>query len=91
MSNLTGKSIIGFSRAENEQPFTKAVDPATGAELEPQYFEASAAEVARAVELAEKAFPVYAALPAAKRAGFLRRIAELIEAAGDAIAERGVQ
>ncbi len=91
MSKLTGKSIIGFSRAENEQPFCQAVNPATGATLEPQYYEASATEVARAVDLAEKAFPLYAALPAVQRAGFLRRIAELIEAEGDAIAARGMQ
>lgn len=91
MLKLSGKSIIGFSRAENEQSFCKAVNPATGAALEPQYFEASAAEVARAVDLAEKAFPLYAALPAIQRAGFLRRIAERIEEEGDAIAERGVQ
>lgn len=91
MSELTGKSIIGFSRSKNEQPFTKAVNPATGEKLEPQFFEASSEEVAQAVNLAEKAFPVYSALSATKRAEFLRRIAELIEGAGDAIAERGVK
>ena len=91
MSKLTGKSIVGFSRSKSDEPFTKAVNPATGETLEPQFTTASSDEVSRAVELAEKAFPVYAALPAARRAEFLRRIAELIEGAGDAIAERGVQ
>jgi NADP-dependent aldehyde dehydrogenase len=91
MSKLTGKSIIGFSRSKSDEPFTKAVNPATGETLEPQYATASSAEVSQAVDLAERAFPVYSGLPAAKRAAFLRRIAELIEEAGDAIAERGVQ
>ena len=91
MLNPTGKSIIGFSRSTSDEPYTKAVNPATGETLEPQFTTASPDEVARAVELAEKAFPVYAALAAAKRAEFLRRIAELIEGAGDAIAERGTR
>jgi len=91
MSELTGKSIVGFSRSTSEEPFTKAVNPATGETLEPQYSTASSDEVTKAVNLAEKAFPVYSSLPATKRAAFLRRIAELIEEAGDAIAERGVQ
>ncbi|HKK18584.1 MAG TPA: aldehyde dehydrogenase (NADP(+)) [Opitutales bacterium] len=91
MSDLTGKSIVGFSRSKSDEPFTKAINPATGEKLEPQYSTASSDEVTKAVDLAEKAFPVYSGLPASKRAEFLRRIAELIEAAGDAIAERGVQ
>lgn len=91
MSKLTGKSIIGYSRSESEEPFTKAINPANSETLEPQYFAASEEEVAKAVALAEKAFPIYSNLSAAKRAGFLRRIAELIEGSADAIAERGVQ
>jgi len=91
MSNLSGKSIIGFSRSTSEETFTKAVNPATGATLEPEYVSASAVEVSKALELAEAAFPKYSALSGKERAAFLRRIAELIEAAGDAIAERGVQ
>ncbi|MGB0744850.1 MAG: aldehyde dehydrogenase family protein, partial [Opitutales bacterium] len=91
MSNLTGKSIIGFSRSVSEEPFTQAVNPASGETLEPEYFSASSEEVLQALELAEKAFPVYANLPSSKRVEFLRRIADLIEAAGDTIAERGVQ
>ncbi len=91
MSKLLGKSIVGFSRSQSDEPFTQAVNPATNEPLEPQYFTAAGDEVARALDLAEKAFPIYSSLPAAKRVEFLRRIAELIEQAGDAIAERGVQ
>jgi NADP-dependent aldehyde dehydrogenase len=91
MSNLKGKSIVGFSRSKSDEPFTKAINPATGETLEPQYSTASSDEVSKAVDLAEKAFPIYSGLPAAKRAAFLRRIAELIEESGDAIAERGVR
>jgi alpha-ketoglutaric semialdehyde dehydrogenase len=91
MTNLSGTSLIGFTRSENQDPFTKGVNPATGETLEPQYVSASAEEVSRAVELAGKAFPVYSAMPAAERAAFLRKIADLIEASGDAIAGRGVQ
>lgn len=91
MSNLLGKSIIGNARSQNEAPFTKAVNPATGENMEPQYFAASSEEVDRALTLAEQAFPVYSNLPGVKRAEFLRRIAELIDGQADAIAERGVQ
>lgn len=91
MTNITGKSIVGFARSTSDEPFTKAVDPGTGETIKPQFFTASSDEVTQAVDLAEKAFPVYSNLPAAKRAEFLRRIAELIEEAGDTIAERGVK
>jgi len=91
MTKLTGTSIIGFNRSQNQEPFTQAVNPATGESLEPQFFTASAGEVDQALALADQAFPVYAALPGAKRAAFLRRIADEIEGVVEDIAERGPQ
>lgn len=83
--------MIGFSRSVSEAHFTKAVNPATGETMEPQFYSASSEELSRALELAGEAFPIYSSLSSGQRAGFLRRIAELIEGSVDAIAGRGVQ
>jgi len=84
-----GKSIIGFSRSEASGDAGSAVNPASGHKLEPEFHVPTNAEVDRAVELARQAFPIYSALPGKERAGFLRKIAEKIDAAVDQIAERG--
>ena len=84
-----GKSIIGFSRGEAAGDPSFAVNPASGQKLEPGFHAPSATEVDKAVELAGQAFPVYSALSGKERAGFLRKIAEEIEAVADDIAERG--
>ncbi len=90
MTTLSGKSIIGYSRSESHEPFTQAINPASGETLEPQYFTASAEDVSRAVALAATAFPLYAALPVERRVRFLRQIAEHIDQAADSIVERGM-
>ena len=66
-----------------------AVDPATGAELEPAYGEAGPAEVARAAALAAAAFPVYRRTTAEQRAAFLDSIADNIEALGAILSRPG--
>ena len=53
----------------------RARNPATGETLEGDYFEATPAEIDAAARAAERAFEPYAALPAEKRAEFLRAIA----------------
>ena len=56
---LTGSSLIGAADVRPEGATFRAVDPATGAELDPPYEEAGAAEVERAATLADQAFADY--------------------------------
>lgn len=85
---LEGLSIIGQGRTPVAGPATPAINPATGAALGPDYFWAIPADVKTAVQLAAKAFTEFGKWPGKRRAGLLRRIAELIEANAAAIQER---
>jgi len=69
------------------QPF-RAVDPASGRPLEPEFAESTAQDVDSAARAAASAFEAYAALPPARRAAFLRAIGELLLALGDRLLER---
>lgn len=91
MTQLSGTSFIGSSRSQSSDPFTRAVNPASDIELEPQFYAASAEEVEQALRLADEAFPVYSSMPGKVRAEFLRKIADQMDGVVDAIAERGVQ
>jgi NADP-dependent aldehyde dehydrogenase len=56
--------------------------------LDGEFFEASVGEIDAAARAAERAFEPYAALPAARRADFLRAIAQQILALGDRLLDR---
>ena len=86
---LLGTSFIGFSRATGTEPCGNAVQPGTGALLEPAYITATPGEVEKAMELAAAAFPRFSNLSGTVRAGFLRAIAVEIEGVVDEIVERG--
>jgi alpha-ketoglutaric semialdehyde dehydrogenase len=88
---LEGLSIIGQSRVKPAGKLTHAMNPATGAALEPGYTWATMDDVEHAAQLAAKAFEEYSRWPAKKRAGLLRKIAELFEANAAAIQERAHQ
>ncbi len=88
---LEGLSIIGQTRARAAGKPTPAMNPATGAALGPDYFWAASADVDRAAQLAAKAFAEYRLWPGKRRAGLLRKIAELIEANATVIQERANQ
>jgi 2,5-dioxopentanoate dehydrogenase len=88
---LEGLSILGRNRVKPAGKTTPAVNPATGAALEPGYFWATAADVDQAAQLAVKAFADYGHWPAKRRATLLRRIAELFEGSATAIQERANQ
>lgn len=87
--SLHGKQIIG-GQAQCSAPDQcfKAFNAATGEALEPSFCEATAADIDRALTLAEEAFEPYRLLPAEKRAAFLEAIADQVEALGDALLER---
>jgi alpha-ketoglutaric semialdehyde dehydrogenase len=86
---LEGLSILGQGRVKAAGKPTPAINPATGAALEPVYFWATTADVDAAAQLAAKAFAEFSCWPGQRRAALLRRIAELLEASAVAIVERG--
>lgn len=85
---LSGRSFIGNSRGAEQRQQFRAVSPATGAEIEPAFHEASDEEVSRACDLARAAFATFSRTPAAERARFLRTIASEIEQLGEPLVER---
>ena len=66
----------------------RAVDPATGASLEPEFHEASDAEIDAALVAAEQAFRAYGRTAPQQRAVFLRAIADELIALGAPLLER---
>jgi NADP-dependent aldehyde dehydrogenase len=88
---LEGLSIVGYGRVKPSGKPTRAINPATGAQLEPGYFWATAKDVDEAAALANRAFVEYRHWIPKRRAGLLRRIAELFETHAAAIIERATQ
>ena len=86
--SLQGTSIIGRSRAAASGNTFRGVRAATGESLEPAYHAVSEDDFHRALDLARDAFPAFRDLPRAKRAAFLRVIADKIEQLGDELIER---
>ncbi|HEV2448517.1 MAG TPA: aldehyde dehydrogenase family protein, partial [Candidatus Sulfopaludibacter sp.] len=86
--SLQGTSIIGLNRAEPSGNTFNGIRAATGERLEPAFHAAAEADLNRAVELASNAFLVYRDLPRARRAQFLRAIADRIERIGEPLIER---
>ncbi|SDK97060.1 NADP-dependent aldehyde dehydrogenase [Catalinimonas alkaloidigena] len=85
---LTGKNLIGLiDTAEGAHTFT-GVDATLGTELPTTFYEATDAEVDRAVVLADRAFATYRRKSGAQKADFLEKIADEIMALGDALLER---
>lgn len=85
---LEGLSILGRSRVKPAGKAIPAINPATGSDLPTPFHWATTEDVARAAELASKAFAEYRRWPAARRAKFLRLIASLIEANASILVER---
>ncbi|HMO27360.1 MAG TPA: aldehyde dehydrogenase family protein, partial [Tepidisphaeraceae bacterium] len=85
---LTGRSLVGGKRSDASAGTFNAINPATGATLEPAYHAAPPSEVSRACDLAGDAFGSYRQTSVALRAAFLHDIASGIEAIGDALIDR---
>lgn len=85
---LDGRSIIAGKTAHATAKTFHAISPGSGVRLDPDFHEASAADVDAAMRLAEEAFETYRQMPAAVRADFLDRIAAEILACGDALLDR---
>jgi len=91
VTQLSGKSIVGFRRGASDGDPIHAINPATSEELEPAYHSASRGEVDEAARLASKAFETYACVSGKNKAIFLRKIAENIEILGDELVARATQ
>jgi NADP-dependent aldehyde dehydrogenase len=86
--SLTGHNLLGADAVPGAGIAFRAVDPASGEKLEPDFREADAAQVDRAVRAAERAFQKYGRTTPDVRAHFLRGIADELIALGDALIER---
>lgn len=87
---LTGKMLIGQHSLSGNRDAIRAINPATGAALEPAYAGGNGEHVAQACALAWAAFDTYRETSLADRATFLESIADNIEALGDELIERAV-
>lgn len=85
---LHGKQFIGRQTSGEGTDTFRAVNPATGQELDPPVYEATEAEVDRAARAADAAFPAYRGKSPQQRAAFLVAIGEQIEALGDELLAR---
>ena len=87
-TGLHGFSLIGGERTQSGGAGFRAVNPATGEKLVPEFHTATGEDLARAASLAEAAAPVLGALSARERAAFLRAVAAELGAATEAIVAR---
>jgi NADP-dependent aldehyde dehydrogenase len=85
---LTGEMLIGARAVRGSESALRAVNPATGEEMEPEFGGGSGAEVDAACGLAEVAFNPYRAVSLEGRAQFLEAIAQGILDLGDVLVER---
>lgn len=85
---LSGKSLLGGRRSTGDGGCFQAISPSTGTKLEPVFCSATTAEVDEAVRLADHAFQSYAQASGKAKAGFLRRIADRLDAHKEELAER---
>lgn len=88
---LTGKNFIGQQSSASSQTTFFGEDPRKGEAIEPQFHEATDAEMARAVELAAEATSVLRGLGAEQIAQFLISVRDEITGLGDVLIHRADQ
>ncbi len=86
---LEGLSIIGAKRGGRSGKTFAATNPANGETLPETFYSATTDEITEAARLAAEAFGEFSQWSGAKRAAWMNRIAELLEANAAAIVERG--
>ena len=91
MPTITGNHLIGNQKTATNTATFAAINPATGTPLSGMFHEATEQEVAKAVTLAEKAFPIYKQKTPDEIANFLEKIAEEIFNLEDTLIERAMQ
>jgi alpha-ketoglutaric semialdehyde dehydrogenase len=85
---LTGHSIVAGAPLEGTAGTVVGRDPATGEELAPAYSLLAPDQVAVATAAAHEALDSFSALAPEAHARFLERVADNIEAVGDAVVDR---
>lgn len=83
-------NLIGYKYLPQLGDKFKAIDPASGKEMDGNFYAASLSEVDAAMNLADKAFTEYRNIDRNKKAAFLRSIADEITAIGDELIERAM-
>lgn len=83
------ENLVGYQYKGGKKTF-KAIDPASGKELDGEFHVASHDDVDEALNLAEQAFASYRHLDKKSKATFLRNIAEEINNLGDELIERAM-
>lgn len=85
---IASEMLIGSRRVLGSSGSFRAVDPSTGAELEPAFGLGGVAEADAAARLAAQAFPHYSTTSPEERAAFLELAATKIEQLGDELLQR---
>ncbi len=85
---LHGSNILGADVSKSGAATFRTCDPASGRELGTVFHEATDAETARALEIAEEAYASYRSKSPAEIANFLDAIAAALEELGDALIAR---
>jgi 2,5-dioxopentanoate dehydrogenase len=88
MTGLLGRSIIAGQSGKGRDEVFRAVNPASGEPLAPDFFSATPEEVSRAVELAQQAFAVYGRVSGRDKGRLLRQIGLRIESIAKQVVER---
>jgi len=88
MEEITGRNLIAGEAVRGGGEAFRAVDPATGKALDPEFTGAGARDVARAMTAAEAAFRAYARSSGQERARLLRAIADAVMALGERLLQR---
>ena len=88
---LTGKQLVGSSFAYTGEHTFHAVNPETGASLEPVFREGTSQDVDRAAGLASRDFDTYRTTDDIKKSEFLETVATELLALETALVERAMQ
>lgn len=83
MPSILGHNYIGGARSAAGDVILRSFAADSGEALPYTFVQATAAEVDAAARAAERAYPHYRQLSAARRAGFLEAIAARLDALGD--------
>ena len=88
--HISGENIIGFDIASNPDKVVQVMDPANRVFLPEKFSLAKDEDVDKALNLAKSAFAEYKSMSGARKAEFLRAIADEIMALGDTLIHRAM-
>ncbi len=91
MTTLAGRSIIGNALSKSEGEKFYGVNPSSGKNLEPGFYEASDDDINSAIQWATKAYATYRRKSGSEKATLLDAIADEINALGDDLIRRAME